>query len=281
MDRLHPDHLKNRLKEAGVWSKQQLGQHFLIDHITLQAVVDAADVQPGDVVVEIGPGLGVLTEKLLQIGAVVHACELDPAMSAIITADFRQFLNSGQLILHEGDALRILPQLLPELPSYKVVANIPYQITTPLIEILLEKGPRPTVASMLIQKEVAVRLAAQACESDRSFLSVLCQYFADIALIHHVPPRAFFPPPAVDSAVIRLLPRLIRALPEEQEQKFFKFVRMSFQQRRKQLKNVLAGVRGKEVSVIEKQLLDLGLPQTIRAQELSEAQWVSLYQSGL
>ena len=279
MDRLNKDHLKDRLRQASARSNQQLGQHFLIDEKVLTSVLDAGDVQPGETVVEIGPGLGVLTERLLQKGANVIAFEFDPNMVGILHVDFVQEIANGSLKIVAGDALRLLPDELALLDTYKVVANIPYQITTPLIQILLEQPHKPVVASLLVQLELAERLCAPAKEGDRSFLSVLCQYYAEVALVSKVMPQAFFPEPEVTSAVLQVKPKSVRLLPEDQESAFLKYVRMAFQQRRKQLKNVLAGIRGLTHGEIEAKLTALGLPGNVRAQELSEEDWIQLFSS--
>lgn len=280
MNRLDPAALKTRLFQEGIRSNQDLGQHFLIDESVLEAVIGAGSVQEGEVVVEIGPGPGVLTERLLERGARVEAFELDPAFARIIRKDFASHIQAGQLSVYEGDAIQILPQVLAGLSSYKVVANIPYQITTPLLQLFLERFdvPKPQVLSLLIQREVAERLSAKAGDSDRSFLSVLCQYYAESSVETIVPPTAFTPPPAVDSAVILLKVRNERLLPQEEERAFFKFVRMGFQHRRKQLKNVLSGIRGMSVA---ETLATLGLPASVRAQELTNEQWIALYKSGI
>jgi len=280
LDRLNPGWVAERLRRAGARSKHSLGQHFLIDETVLAAVVAAGDVQPQDTVLEIGPGMGVLTEVLLNRAAKVIVCEFDSTMAAIIRNDFATELGMGKLQLIEGDAIQVLPQLLETLGAYKVVANIPYQITTPLIGLLLEKGPRPLIASMLVQREVAERLTAPAKTGDRSFLSVLCQYYAEASLVMTVPPQAFSPAPEVDSAVLKLVTHEHRAITDsEEEKRFFRFVKMAFQQRRKQLKNVLAGIRGIPVSEMEAKLVAHGLPASIRAQELNEIEWVQLFRS--
>jgi len=278
-ERINQGWVAERLRRAGARSKHSLGQHFLVDENVLAAVVEAGDVQSGDTVVEIGPGLGVLTEVLLNSAAKVIVCEFDATMAAIIRSDFAAELASGKLELIEGDAIQVLPAVLARLGVYKVVANIPYQITTPLIGLLFEQGPRPVLASLLVQREVAERLTAPAKTGERSFLSVLCQYFAVASLEMLVPPTAFSPAPEVDSAVLKLVTKKVRALPETEEKRFFRYVKMAFQQRRKQLKNVLAGIRGISVAGMEAKLVAHGLPASVRAQELSENEWVDLFKN--
>jgi 16S rRNA (adenine1518-N6/adenine1519-N6)-dimethyltransferase len=216
----------------------------------------------------------------LAKGATVITAELDPVMAAVIRQDFASFITSGQLTILEGDALHTLPACIAALPStYKVVANIPYQITTPLLELFLEKTHPPALLSLLVQRELGERLAAKPATGERSFLSVLAQHYAEVAVLLRVPPAAFFPAPSVDSAVIQLKVRAERSLPKEIELHFLRFVRMAFQQRRKQLKNVLAAIQRVPVATMEAALGRLGFPSTIRAQELSEEQWLALFEA--
>jgi 16S rRNA (adenine1518-N6/adenine1519-N6)-dimethyltransferase len=276
-ERLHPDFLRARLQAIGAWSKKQLGQHFLVDEKALYAVVKAAGIKPEDTIVEVGPGLGVLTQELVERAKRVVAFELDINMAQVILKDF------PTVELHHGDVLQEAPVVIPSLGSYKVVANIPYQITTPLIKLFIEGGvhPQPTSVTMLVQKEVGKRLAAKASESDRGYLSVLCQYYSDISYIQTVPAASFWPAPEVDSGIIHMQSRTTRPFEGEEEKKFLRFVKMLFTQKRKQLKNVVAGIRGTNVTASLELFAKVGLPEHIRAQELTEEQWVSLFKESL
>lgn len=273
MNRLDPHSLLGRLKAAGVWSKKSFGQHFLVDEGALAAMVKTADILPGERVVEIGPGLGVLTERLLEAGAAVTAFEADPDMIRILREDF------PDLNLVEGDALRTVPERLGE-GSYKVVANIPYQITTPLIRLFLESGLQPPLSlTLLVQKEVGGRLAAPERSGERGYLSVLLQYYADVSAVRNVPSVSFWPPPKVDSVIVHAAVRGERALDPVEERAFFKYVKTAFLEPRKQLKNVLAGMRGVSSAEMASRLQGLGFVETVRAQELSVADWLNLYRS--
>jgi 16S rRNA (adenine1518-N6/adenine1519-N6)-dimethyltransferase len=268
MNRLDPAWLRARLQSAGVHSKKSFGQHFLIDEEALMAVVHAAEIKPGERVLEIGPGPGVLTERLLDAGAALTAFEADPDMVRVLKEDF------PMLNLVEGDALKTIPDHTTE--TYKVVANIPYQITTPLIKLFLESGLRlPESMTLLVQKEVGERLAARPRTGERGFLSVLVQYFAQVSLVKQVPARSFWPEPEVDSVVVHFTVKPVRPL--EDERQFFTYVKAAFLEPRKQLKNVLAGIRGMSNSDMSKKLSELGLPENIRAQELTEEEWITLY----
>lgn len=271
MNRTSPTDLRNRLAEAGAWSQKSYGQHFLIDEGVLAAIVEAAGVQKGDKVLEIGPGPGVLTEVLLEKGAELTVFEADPAMVELIKADFKG------INLVAGDALHTIP-LQPLETGYKVVANIPYQITTPLLRLFLEgELATPESLTLLVQKEVAERLAAPAKTGDRGYLSVLTQYYAGVSVVCNVPPSSFWPSPSVNSAVIHLVVKAERALPKDQEALFFKYVKARFIEPRKQFKNVLAGIRGETTAAVVTLLTSLGLPENVRAQELTQAQWIELF----
>ena len=273
-DRTDPEALRARLQAAGSWSKHALGQHFLVDRAVLADILSTARVQPGERVVEIGPGLGVLSEGLLTAGAKPLAFELDPHMVKVLAEDF------PELEVVPGNVLETLAPHVAELGAYTVVANIPYQITTPLLRLLLEGGlqNRPQQVTLLVQREVGERLAAGPRQSGRGYLSLLTQYFAEVEYVRSVPRSAFWPQPKVESAVLQLKVRGVRALPVEQEASFLRFVRMRFTQPRKQFKNVLAGIAGVPPKEVEGLLVEVGLPLTVRAQELSQAEWVRLFE---
>jgi 16S rRNA (adenine1518-N6/adenine1519-N6)-dimethyltransferase len=219
--------------------------------------------------------LGVLTERLLAEAGRVVAFEYDPDMQKIITEDF----PSAELV--GGDVLRTGPAVLSGLGAYSVVANIPYQITTPLIRLFLETEgvPHPEKLTLLVQKEVGKRLAAREATSDRGYLSVLVQYLADVTYVATVPAKSFLPPPKVDSGILHMKVRTVRELPATEERVFLRFVHALFITPRKQLKNVLAGIKGITNAEASAYLTGMGLSETVRAQEISVAQWISLYKT--
>ena len=271
MNRLDPEALRSRLKAAGVRSQKSYGQHFLIDGEVLDAALAAADLVAGERVIEIGPGPGVLIERLMEMGVDLVAFEADTAMVDILKADF------PHVHVVQGDALHTIPQFLSDVP-YKVVANIPYQITTALIRLFLEDTVhKPVSLTLLMQKEVGERLAAPARTGERGYLSVLVQYYATVSVVYAVSPASFWPEPAVDSAVVHMQVKAERPLPVEEEQEFFKYVKGRFMEPRKQLKNVLAGMRGEPWAEVVQKLAELGLPENIRAQELTQEDWLKLY----
>jgi 16S rRNA (adenine1518-N6/adenine1519-N6)-dimethyltransferase len=277
MDRTNPDELRDRLYADKSWSKKQLGQHFLIDRPALADIIAAAEIELGETVVEIGPGLGVLTEELLAKTSKVVAFEFDPQMASVIRRDF------PGVELVEGDVLLTAPERVASLGEYKVVANIPYQITTPLMRLFLEGGltNRPERMVLLVQKEVAERLAAPAGNGARGYLSIVAQYFSEVSYVRTVPRTSFWPSPAVDSAVICFRTRPERPLSGKGESDFLRYVKAAYGQPRKQMKNVLAGIRGVDASDIAARFAALGLPETSRAQELTVEQWLALYKGGV
>lgn len=223
--------------------RKRLGQHLLRDHAILDAIVAAAELGPGAGVLEIGAGSGVLTRALLATGADVVSVEIDDRFQSTLDA-----LASAQprLRVIRGDVLDLDPNaLLAHLsPPIAVVANLPYQITSPLLGRLLPLGPgRIRQLVLMVQREVADRLAAKPDTPAYGALSIFAQYWTEPAVLFGVPPAAFTPPPKVDSAVVRLIPRLappVAANPKA----LFRVVKAAFGQRRKTLRNALAGLPG-------------------------------------
>lgn len=276
--------------------KKSLGQHWLNNEAILHAICEAADVQPGDNVLEIGPGLGSLTKKLLSRGANVVAVEYDHALSASLTQNLVQDMSqvssalqvledsphkshklSGldRLTVVEGDILRYDLQQLPE--GYKVVANIPYYLTSKLIRVLCEAPNSFSRAALLIQREVAERVCAE--QGDMSLLSVSTQFYCEVSLGIFVPKEFFVPPPKVDSQVLELRRRDQPLFQDVETKTFFRIARAGFSQKRKTLLNSLsAGLRldkGSTETIIRRANID---PKS-RAQTLSLEQWHDLYKA--
>lgn len=263
-----------RLQLAGLWSKKSLGQHFLIDDAVLDCMVESANLTAGEEVLEIGPGLGVLTRALLTKKVRLTTFEADPHMAHILHSDL-----PGVSVV-QGDAIATLPKEITERSRYKVVANIPYQITTPLLKVLLEDStiPRPTSVTLLVQREVAERLTAAPGKSERGYLTVLIEYYCRAEIKRRVGPESFFPEPKVDSAVLHLaLYKPEDRIKIDNLEQFLHFVRRAFMQPRKQLKNIIAGMRGVSTSEIEKELQKLSINTNIRAHQLSLVEWRNLY----
>ncbi len=260
--------------------RKRFGQHWLNHPPTLAAIVAAADIQPGDRLLEIGSGMGILTQSLLSTGNPVVSVELDRDLCLKLR---RKLGDQKNLLLLEGDVLRLnLPELLQPFPQFwplnKVVANIPYNITSPILELLLGniKQPRsPGFDSLvlLLQKEVAERLVAEPKTKAYGALSVRIQFLARVDWIADVPRQAFSPPPKVESAVVRLTPYALED-PGCNPRLLDQLVRSGFANRRKMLRNNLKGlIAAEQLSPL---LTHLDLPATARAEALSLAQWIDL-----
>jgi 16S rRNA (adenine1518-N6/adenine1519-N6)-dimethyltransferase len=235
--RLDPLEVRRTLRREGLRASHARSQNFLADPDVLQSILDLAEVGDGTRVLEIGPGLGILTGGLLAGGARVTAIELDRGLAAYLRDHLADAISDGRLDLIEGDALdQSLPELLP--PPYRVVANIPYHITSPILHRFLERAPRPERLVLMVQAEVADRVAAK--PGAMSYLSVFVQYHAAVRVALRVPPEAFEPAPKVASAVVVLQPRDEPALPADQEERLWGLVQSGFRERRKMLRNVLA-----------------------------------------
>ncbi len=255
-------------------AKKSLGQNFLKDEDVLARILEAAGVQSSDRVLEIGPGTGALTEKLAQAGAMVHAVELDHRLVERLN---EHFVHSENVSILEGNILDIhLEEMLANVGyihrKYKVVANIPYYITAPIIRTLLSLSAQPSMLVLMVQNEVAERLAAK--PGDMSLLSVMAQYYADVTKEFVVSREAFDPIPEVESAVVKLLPK--RVFDREEDRKIFQIVRAGFAARRKTLANNLANSLHISRETVEARLAKCNLLPTVRAQELSVEEWIRL-----
>lgn len=252
-------------------TKKSLGQHWLHDHASLQAMCDAALVQSDDVILEIGPGLGTLTELLTQKAKQVIAIELDNKLAL----DLPKKVPASNLSIVTGDILTFDFTSLPK--DYKIVANIPYYLTSHLIRIMSETTNPPITAALLVQKEVAQRLAAH--PGAMSLLSVTAQFYWQVSVALEVPARLFTPPPKVDSQIVVLESREERLFPDVTPKDFFRLVKAGFAQRRKTLHNSLSGglhlSRDETRALCETASIDPGR----RAQTLSLEEWHKLYQA--
>ena len=219
---------------------KSLGQHFLSDKGIARRIVQAADVAEGDNVLEIGPGKGILTEQLLAAGAHVTAIELDRGLYEGLCDHYR---DHPRVALHHADALKVDPAMAGA--GYKVVANLPYQVTTPLLFHFLEAAPTPACIVVMIQKEVADRILAGPGDKIYGVLSLGVQARASGAMCFKVPPGAFRPPPKVTSAVIRVNPYAPEQapVPPQRVAAFMQVVRAALGQRRKTLGNALKGLK--------------------------------------
>jgi 16S rRNA (adenine1518-N6/adenine1519-N6)-dimethyltransferase len=263
------------MTELGIRPNKGLGQHFLFERGIVERMVRQAEVTATDTVLEIGPGLGILTSELLRKAGRVIAVELDRSLAAHLRAaygDIREFH------LVQGNALAMASdELIPPGEPFDVVANLPYAAGTAILRHLLEQPRKPRRLTIMLQKEVAQRLIAQPPEM--SILGVATQFFADPRLVFTVAPDVFIPPPKVESAVVILDVRENPLLPAELQPLFFKIVNAGFRQKRKQVTNSLADVFQLPKADIAAWLSATGIHPTRRAETLAVAEWVALTRS--
>lgn len=254
--------------------KKSLGQHWLHDDAALTAMCQQAHVQPGDLVLEVGPGLGTLTEKLLETGAEVWALEYDESLIPALQKKFSHY-DSTWFHIEHADVLQYDFDNPP--PGYKVVANIPYYLTSNLLRRMCEAENHFSEASLLVQKEVAERVCAE--PGDMSLLSVSVQFYCDVQLGDIVPAELFTPPPKVDSQILYLSYRQITLFPDVDTKKFFRVVKAGFSERRKKLRSSLSGGLGISKQEAEALLTNAGIDPNLRAQALSLDDWYKLYKA--
>ena|SRR3989339_810306 len=251
------------------------GQNFLITEAVYDAVLSSAELTKEDTVLEVGPGLGFLTERLAKNCQKVIAVELDDKLAMVLGERLKECKAKNVRIINTN-ILDLIPEIgnwKLEIGNFKIVANLPYNITSIFLRKVYELKNKPEMMVLMLQKEVAERIAARA--GQMSLLAVSVQFYAEAKIIGYVPRHNFWPEPAVDSAIIKLETRSKK--PEADEKKFFQLVRIGFSSKRKMLKNNLAsgyqiGV-DRAVEIVKK----AGFSEKIRAQELSIADWLKLF----
>ena len=248
--------------------KKSLGQHWLKDREILARIAEAASITTLDTVLEIGPGLGTLTSELLRRAGKVIAVELDGALAEKLPG---QFPGKTLEVVHED----ILSYDLSKLPkNYIVVANVPYYITSKIIKKLLTDANRPKRIVLLVQKEVAVRLAAS--PGSMSILAVSAQIYAEVVLDQVVPARFFTPPPKVDSQVVIVKTRSQPLVSSDEENKLFRVVKAGFSAKRKKLRSSLSAGLGITKENTETMLRSIHISPDVRAEALSIEQWIAI-----
>ncbi|MBP2636750.1 MAG: rsmA [Firmicutes bacterium] len=253
------------VRTFGIHMSKKLGQNFLIDANVVDGIVAAAAITEGDPVLEIGPGIGTLTQGLAEAGAEVTAVELDRRLLDVLGKTLEGYNNVR--IIH-GDILKIDISREINKEKYKVVANLPYYITTPIIMKFLEEKLPVELLVTMVQKEVAERMVAKPGGKDYGALSVAVQYYTQPEIMFIVPPQAFLPPPAVESAVIRCTVRSKPPVEVASEKMFFRVVKAAFAQRRKTLANGLKAA-GLNKDDLEQVLTQAGIDGTRRGEQLS------------
>ena len=257
------------LKTFNLRASKRLGQNFLIDSAVVDGIVDAAEIAEGDNVLEIGPGIGTLTQGLLEAGANVTAVELDKKLPAVLAQTLEGYENFK---LVQGDILKVdIEELMPQ--NFKVVANLPYYITTQILLTLMERKLPLTKIVTMVQKEVAERMIAAPCSKAYGAMTVAVQFRADVRIAFDVPPESFMPRPEVTSSVVVCD---IRESPFKVDETFFtKVVRAAFGQRRKTLLNSLVGA-GFQRDAVAKALETAKIEPARRAETLTLEEFAKL-----
>ena len=272
--------VKELLRRNQLRADKRLGQHFLVDRGILKSIAAAANLTGDDTVIEVGPGTGLLTREISQSAGNVIAVELDSRMVALLSDELADAANVT--VVH-GDILQLPPASLlstyakPETQSYKVVANLPYYITSPVLRHFLLAPMAPSTMVVMVQEEVGRSIAAK--PGDMSLLSVMIQAFAQPSVVRRVSARSFHPPPKVDSIVLRLDTTSAPAVPRESAAEFTEFVAAGFRAPRKQIHNSLAlGLQATKEHV-EPLLAKASVDPTRRPETLTIAEWVLLWQA--
>lgn len=273
------------LRRFGLKARKGLGQHFLVDGAVLGLITGAAELTPADIVVEVGPGLGVLTRELAREAGWVVSIELDEKLAHVLK---ETLASCDNVTIIDGDVLRIDPAALLDeqrahfspaaaaSSGYKVVANLPYYITAPVLRHFLEAPARPELMVVMVQKEVAEVIAAG--PGKMSLMSVSVQFYGEPEVVSYVPARCFYPVPEVDSAILRIRPYPHPAVAVTDREGFFRLVRAGFSASRKQLANSLG--RGLVLPKAEVLALleEAGIDPRRRAETLGLDEWTRLWQ---
>ncbi len=260
------------LDRLGVRPSKGLGQNFLFERGIVQRMVRAAEIDADDLVLEIGPGLGILTESLLDHAGAVIAVELDRRLAEHLRATFGA---DPRFRLLEQDALDLaIDEIIPLGNDYVMAANLPYSAASAVLRSFLARERRPRRLAVMVQREVAERLVA--VPPNMSILSVATQFYAAPRIAFHVPPAVFIPPPKVESAVVVLVVHAELPLASQQHGRFFRIVNAGFRHKRKQVANSLAAELVAPKDEIVRWLGQGGIDPSRRAQTLSVAEWVAL-----
>jgi len=269
---LPPTSIRRLLRQLGFRPRKKLGQNFLFDEDILDRIVDAAEVAATDQVLEVGPGLGTLTARLAERAAHVVAVELDPQLAQIVANELR---DRGNVEVVNQDVLKFAPGDRFPAHGYKMVGNLPYYVTSPILRHFLENPCQPSLMVLMLQREVAERITAR--PGDMSLLSVSVQLYGDPHIVRLVDRGAFYPQPQVDSAIVRIdvYPKPVL---DVEPALFFTLVAAGFAQRRKQLHNALAQRFWMRPGLPTQLLHEAGIDPTRRAETLSLEEWHRLFQ---
>jgi len=264
--------LRNLLYTHHMRPNKSFGQNFLIDRATLQRIIEAAEINAGEQVLELGAGTGVLTRELARHARRVVAVELERDMLSLLAETTRNFAN---VELIERNLLYVDPAAIFGAEAYKLVANLPYYITAPTFRHFLESANPPRLLVVMVQYEVAQRIVAT--PGDLSLLGVSIQFYGKPDIVAHVPARAFYPAPKVDSAILRVDLKDEVPLAHEQRDSFFRLVQAGFSERRKQIHNSLARGLHRKDAEVQALLKAAGIDPGRRAETLSIEEWLQLW----
>jgi len=275
--------MKQIISKYNIYPHKKWGQNFLLDKNILKKIIDLSLINPEDYIIEIGPGLGALTREISGRSKGVLAIEIDSSLQKVLEETMVDS-NNSRITFKDILKVNIEQELteafdLSDIPTYKVCANIPYNITTPIIFNLLENYVNMKYAVLMIQKEVALRIKAMPGSKTYGLLTVMIQYYADVEYLMDVSRNCFFPRPEVDSAVIKIIPHRPPKFKLKNEEAFKSLVRKAFQMRRKTMLNICAAEFGVDKEKVKKYLLDLGIEGSKRPENLTIYDFISITES--
>ncbi len=266
---LTPSDIKRLCAEYGLLPSKAYGQNYLIHDAPIEAMIKAAEIQPGDTVIEVGPGFGVLTLALAKIAKEVTAFEIEKTLEGYWNDQIKKYPNVHVVWGNVLTSSQTHP--FPQDRPYKVVANVPYHITSELIRLFVETDPAPTHIVVMVQKEVAERLVAK--PGEMSLLSLGVQYYGEVKKVMNVSKGSFWPSPKVDSAVVSIV---LQPKKKSEAELFFLVARAGFSHKRKKLVNNVAGGLHVSAEVVESILQSLGIRPDVRAESLSVLEWTKI-----
>ncbi|MBU1083074.1 ribosomal RNA small subunit methyltransferase A [Patescibacteria group bacterium] len=276
MDLTNLSTLQRVMREYHVFAQKKLGQNFLIDKQVLDTIIEASSLKNTEDVLEIGPGLGTLTRALAGKAKEVITVEKDIHLIKIFRALNSDLANIKAI---EGNALFLDKPFFDRYfkKSYKLIANLPYYITSAIIRFFLQSPRQPSLMILMVQKEVAERIIA--LPPAANILSVAVQFYGQPEIVAEVPNTSFWPSPTVDSAILKIVPYSRKPYKVTNEKEFFKIIKAGFSERRKQLHNSLGNSLQLPDKMVKKALIDSKIDSSRRAQTLSIEEWVTLYQN--
>jgi 16S rRNA (adenine1518-N6/adenine1519-N6)-dimethyltransferase len=271
IERFSPN-AKSLLHRLGTRAKKRLGQHFLIDRSVLEKIISAAELALSDTVIEVGPGLGILTSELIKKAGKVITIEVDPKLASSLQKRLSKFTN---LTVLNADILQIDPsEFIDRKGNYKVVANLPYYIAAPILRHFLEASPKPSLMVVMVQKEVGQSIAA--APGDMSILGISVQLYGKPTIVDYVPAQSFYPQPKVDSVIVRIDVYTRPAVDVKDTARFFEVAKAGFSAPRKQIRNSLALGLQLTLAETEELLEKAGIKSQRRPETLSLNEWAKL-----